>query len=116
MTDAFYKAEYYRALHAGNEGDAEYYAGMIPAPSDILELGCGAGRIALPLQAAGHRVIGVDSHRGLLDLANDAGLETIEADFTNLQLEKSFDHVILAYNGLFCLLSEEAVVRALGVA
>ena len=33
---------------------------MIPEASRILDVGCGYGRIAVPLAAVGHRVTGVD--------------------------------------------------------
>lgn len=46
----------------------------------ILELGCGTGRVLLPLAEAGHTVIGVDSSQPMLDVAaaraQDAGVDT----------------------------------------
>src|SRR5215210_3111876 len=41
----------------------------------ILELGCGTGRVLAPLAAAGHRVIGIDRSRAMLDRAR-ATLQT----------------------------------------
>ena len=116
MTDALYKASYYKALHVGNDGDEAHYLSALSGPADVLELGCGAGRIALPLMESGHRLLGVDSHRGLLAHAEAAGVPTLEADFTTLEIEERFDHVILGYNGMYCLLSEAAVMRTLSVA
>src|SRR5919202_2531049 len=37
-------------------------------PGPVVELGVGTGRIAIPVAAAGVRVIGVDSSRGMLDV------------------------------------------------
>lgn len=31
-----------------------------PAPRDVLDVGCGAGRVLVPLRQAGHRVVGVE--------------------------------------------------------
>jgi ubiquinone/menaquinone biosynthesis C-methylase UbiE len=36
-------------------------------PGPILEIGCGTGRIGIPLVRAGHRVICVDASQGMLD-------------------------------------------------
>jgi SAM-dependent methyltransferase len=33
---------------------------VVGGPKQVLELGCGSGRITLPLARAGHRVVGVD--------------------------------------------------------
>lgn len=44
----------------------------------ILELGCGTGRVLLPLAAAGYNVVGIDSSQAMLKVAHDrlgSGLE-----------------------------------------
>jgi len=47
----------------------------------VVELGVGAGRIAVPIAADGIRVIGVDSSRGMLDVcARRAALAGVEVD------------------------------------
>ncbi|MEU7113084.1 class I SAM-dependent methyltransferase [Streptomyces sp. NPDC046182] len=50
-----------------------------PAPSDILDIGCGTGSLALLLAAAGHRVTGVDLAPAMVERAHaklaSAGLE-----------------------------------------
>jgi SAM-dependent methyltransferase len=49
------------------------------AGGDVLELGCGTGRVLVPVAAAGHRVTGVDSSPALLAIArtklSEAGLD-----------------------------------------
>ncbi len=49
----------------------------------ILELGCGTGRVLLPLAAAGHQVVGIDISMTLLDVARTkltaAGLDALVA-------------------------------------
>lgn len=39
------------------------------AGGSVLEIGCGTGRTAIPLAENGYRVIGVDLHAGMLELA-----------------------------------------------
>ena len=57
----------YRALHTGTLGDLAFYRDLVQraleasepdvAPT-VLELGCGAGRLALPLWSLGAHVVG----------------------------------------------------------
>lgn len=42
------------------------------APADVLDAGCGTGRVAIALAARGHRVIGVDLDASMLDEARRA--------------------------------------------
>jgi SAM-dependent methyltransferase len=53
--------------------DVEFYVGLArKAGGPIVELGVGTGRIAVPTAAAGVRVIGVDSSRGMLEVCAEA--------------------------------------------
>jgi SAM-dependent methyltransferase len=45
------------------------YAMLAPGP--LLELGCGSGRLMLPLAEAGHDVVGVDSSSAMLERARE---------------------------------------------
>ena len=81
----------------------------------ILELGCGTGRIAIPLASAGHQVHGLDSAEPMLAFAaqkaSDAGvqLQLTQADFCDFDLAKRFGLVIVAYNALNSLLDLPAI-------
>lgn len=117
-------AALYALLHRGTPGDVEFYLEQCRGAEYVLELGCGEGRVAVPLAAAGHHVTGVDLHGGLLRRAQAAlqdepalasRLELLQADMTELQLRRRFDRVIVPYSGLYCLLTEEAVRAALRV-
>ena len=49
--------------------DVDFYVGEARrAGGPVVELGVGTGRIAIPTAAAGIRVIGIDSSRGMLDV------------------------------------------------
>jgi SAM-dependent methyltransferase len=69
-------ARLYDPWSASVTEDVEFYvAEARRAGGPIVELGVGTGRIAIPTAAAGIRVIGVDSSRGMLDvLAERAAL------------------------------------------
>jgi SAM-dependent methyltransferase len=63
-TDAvFYDHEYARRRH-----DVAFYLKVAKAHArgPILELGCGSGRLAIPLARAGHEVVGVDASSAML--------------------------------------------------
>jgi SAM-dependent methyltransferase len=69
--------------------------GSLGPPCDVLELGCGAGRLTRELAAAGHRVVAVDESAAMLDEVGP-GAERVLADAATLSLGRSFDAVVLA--------------------
>jgi ubiquinone/menaquinone biosynthesis C-methylase UbiE len=73
---------------------------------DVLELGVGTGRVALPLADKGIRVVGVDISEGMLDQlrAKDpqGTVEAVHGDFTNLPVDGAFK-VIFVVNSLLQL-------------
>ena len=53
-------AKYYDLIHQGLDGEAEFYIGQAArARSRTLELGCGTGRICIPMAMSGCDVVGV---------------------------------------------------------
>jgi SAM-dependent methyltransferase len=63
-------AKFYDAYTAGYDEDIPFYlAAVAGCKSPFLEVGCGSGRIMLPLLRAGHVVTGVDISKEMLDLA-----------------------------------------------
>jgi SAM-dependent methyltransferase len=56
-----------RSVH----GEADLVDALLDGPGDVLDLGCGTGRIAWRLAEAGHRVIGVDLDPRMLATARD---------------------------------------------
>jgi SAM-dependent methyltransferase len=52
----------------------------------VVELGVGTGRIAIPTAAAGVRVVGVDSSRGMLDVCAEQAAAAGVADLLDLRL------------------------------
>jgi SAM-dependent methyltransferase len=65
------------------------------SPGDeILELGCGAGRLTHRLVELGHAIVGVDQSPEML--AHIRGAETVLADIETLDLGRTFPAVLLA--------------------
>ncbi|MCB9637529.1 MAG: class I SAM-dependent methyltransferase [Myxococcales bacterium] len=118
-----YDVELYRLTHRGHAGDVGFYRRMSEGADPILEMGCGWGRVMLPLLKAGHHVTGLDLHSGMLE-ALRADLEVVsaevreravvlEADMTDFSLEQRFARVLIPYNSLYALLTEEDQMRCL---
>src|SRR5688500_17234681 len=74
----FYDAEY--ADQPMLRQDVGFFLSPLGSdPRDVLEIGCGTGRAAVPIAAAGHRVVGYDIDESMLQIAkarrNEAGLD-----------------------------------------
>ena len=78
--------------------EAALIHGTIPASADILELGCGVGRVTRNLVALGHSVTGVDNSEAMLAHASRLdGVETLLADIETLDLTpRTWPVVVLA--------------------
>lgn len=104
-------AEYYDAEYSDRkmlEQDVPFFLKQLPSRKQtILELAVGTGRAAIPLAQAGHRVVGVDYARDMLDIArrkrdavglSDRDLELVHRDTLKLTLKRKFDWVCLFFN------------------
>jgi SAM-dependent methyltransferase len=83
-----------------SERIGRFIAGLLPAAAEVLELGIGTGRIALPVMAAGCRVTGVDISADMLaqlqgsSTRHGAAPRLLRADISRLPLREScFDGV-----------------------
>jgi ubiquinone/menaquinone biosynthesis C-methylase UbiE len=109
-------ADVYDELYAEvpTAGPVETTVGFLAAlagSGPALELGIGTGRVALPLQAAGVEVHGVDaSERMVARMRAKPGGDRIPVtmgDFVELALEERFALVYVAFNTFFGLISQE---------
>jgi SAM-dependent methyltransferase len=90
----------------------------------VLELGCGTGRLALPISAAGHRVVALDASTAMLDrLRAKPGAGALDirlADMATFDLtdRAPFGLVLCAFNTFFNLatsaLQEQSLYRIAG--
>jgi len=104
-------AEYYDAEYAGSkmlEQDVPFFLGQLPKQrQSILELAAGTGRAAIPLAQAGHRIVGVDYAKDMLEIARrkrdavgvpDKELSLVYGDALKLDLARRFDWVCIFFN------------------
>lgn len=88
--------------------DLPFWADMASQYGDpILELGCGTGRIALPLTEKKLRVTGIDISDSMLNQAREKSsqVEWIKSDIRNFDLGKQFSLIIFPLNSIYHLLT-----------
>ncbi len=81
----------------------------------VLEFGIGTGRLALPLAARGLAVAGVDGSPDMVAVLRDKPggdrVPVTVGDFSEVRVEGRFALVLLAFNTVFALPSQDAQVR-----
>lgn len=89
--------------------------------SPILELGCGTGRVLLPLARQGYQITGVDVSPSMLDVARQKiaaeGLmhrvTLVKQDMRELEIDNHFSLAFVAINSFMHLLSTDEQLAAL---
>ena len=120
-------ADYYDAENerlAWLQHDVPFFLRQLPrSPQDVLELATGTARAAIPSAQAGHRVVGVDYAREMLEIARrkrdavglgERELKLVLGDVTTLKLRGRFDWVAVFFNtflGFTTLEQQDAVLQ-----
>lgn len=116
-------ADTYDALYAGirgPSGDAGFYAGLAAnAGGPVLELGCGTGRVLLPIARSGIACTGVDPSADMLRVLRSKGvpenLTLVQGNMQTLDLrERGFALAVIAFRAFQHLLTVEDQLEALG--
>lgn len=115
-------ARFYDLTHASLTADLPLVLQLASATDgSILELGCGSGRLLLPLARAGHSVTGLDLSQGMLDRARAAvaqeatavqrRITLYQADMTRFALPSAptFGLAMIPYNTLLHLDTAQAL-------
>jgi SAM-dependent methyltransferase len=100
-------AKYYD-LAPGMPNDVPFYIARLPsAHAQVLELGCGTGRVTVPLAHHCAFVYGIDHSEAMLRICRDkldtAGLSNAEivlGDIADFRLDRTFDFIIAPYRVL----------------
>ena len=108
-------AEMDRDVQRGDEIAAVAFLEQLAGRGPVLELGIGAGRIALPLAARGVRVDGVDLSPAMVaQLRAKPGGDEISVtvgDFADVPAPGAYCLIFVVWNTLFNLLTQEDQVR-----
>jgi ubiquinone/menaquinone biosynthesis C-methylase UbiE len=121
MSDLYRHPEEYDLEHLGDSEDVEFYVSLVRRlqPRKVLELGCGTGRITLPLAERGAQlafdVTGLDSQAEMLETAKKRLLEAppkvrerlrlIQGDMRTWQSESAFDLIVIPCSSISHLLT-----------
>jgi 2-polyprenyl-3-methyl-5-hydroxy-6-metoxy-1,4-benzoquinol methylase len=110
-------SELYDQLYLGLPGEQEFYVSeSLRYPSPVLEIGCGSGRITIPIAQAGVDITGIDNSEGLLKVAGEkltkiktvaGNIELHLADMRDFSLDKKFNLVIIPYRAFLHMHSVE---------
>ncbi len=100
--------------------DIPFYKRQVERYGDpVLELGCGTGRITIPIAREGHEIIGLDISDKLLNRAKDKakneGLDInwIKGDMRDFSLDKRFDLIFIPFNSIHHILTLEDLEKVL---
>jgi ubiquinone/menaquinone biosynthesis C-methylase UbiE len=129
MSDALYDtviADYYDAspLVARRTQDVQFYKECALASGGaVLELGCGTGRIAIPLAKSGVWITGLDLSRKMLERAEEKRsqlaaqtreqLRLLHGDMTDFALHEKFPLIIIPFRPFQHLLQVDEQLRCL---
>ena len=105
----------YHAHHSLHSDDLPFWLDLVDRyPGPILELGCGTGRVLVPLVKAGNEVYGMDIATDMLIFLRqnlDSDLQgkvfIFQADFTRFHLALNFGLILLPCNTLSTIQAED---------
>jgi SAM-dependent methyltransferase len=128
------RPDLYDLMHAGYEADARFLRRLVQVlgnSPNVLELGCGTGRLLIPMLEAGASATGLDREPAMLAAARRrtarfAGFAHVVAgDMQHFSLPQQFDlaviglntfmHLLTAPQQLDCLRAVHAHLRAAGL-
>src|SRR5207253_2377433 len=121
QTDAIYReqtAALYDTISTGLEGDVSFYVDEARnSGAPVLELGCGTGRILIPIAETGIEIVGLDAAQSMLDIARrkvaalpeetQRRIELTEGDMRHFDLGRRFSLVLIPYRAFLHLLTVE---------
>ncbi|MFH1560527.1 MAG: class I SAM-dependent methyltransferase [Chloroflexota bacterium] len=116
-------ADLYDWVYAWKRDDIPFYVEEARrSGGPVLELGCGTGRVAIPMAQAEVEVVGLDNSAKMLQVARrkartlgpiNGKLTWVRGDMRSLSLDRKFALVIIPYRGFLSLLNVEEQCRCL---
>ncbi|MCH7625098.1 MAG: class I SAM-dependent methyltransferase [Chloroflexi bacterium] len=116
-------ASIYDAVYSYVRDDIPFYVKeALDSGGDVLELGCGTGRVTIPIAQAGVNIVGLDFSEAMLDIArskaeglpgNSGELSLQLGDMRDFDLGRQFSLIIIPFRGFLSLLSVEDEISTL---
>ncbi len=116
-------ADVYDSIYAYVREDIPFYVREAArSGGPVLELGCGTGRMTLPIAQSGIDIVGLDNSDGMLEQARaktrlledgHGSMDLRMGDMREFALGKMFPLIIIPFRGFLALLSVEDQVRCL---
>ena len=116
-------ADIYDSVYSYLTDDVPFYVEEArSAQGPVLELGCGTGRVAIPVAEAGADVVGLDDSEAMLSVARrkmgslaagPGSLSLVNGDMRDFALDRKFALVIIPFRGFLSLLTVEDQRRTL---
>jgi 2-polyprenyl-3-methyl-5-hydroxy-6-metoxy-1,4-benzoquinol methylase len=108
----------YDSQYGGIDDDGQFFLDLAQQCGPrILDLGCGTGRLAIPLCRAGKQVTGLDAMPTMLGhaqrKAGDLPIRWVSGDFRDFALGQTYDLAISCAHAFQSLLTEEDTQRFL---
>lgn len=111
------KTDLVQIHHASYQQDIPYWVSLVEDRDPVLEVGCGHGRVTLPLLHSGRQMVGVDHDPSALDYLRErlrelpdaiqAKIALAEIDFLQFQTQELFGAVIVPCNTVSTFSKEE---------
>ena len=118
-------ASIYDSVYSYVRDDIPFYVKQaLDSGGDVLELGCGTGRVTIPIAEAGVDVVGLDFSEAMLDIARSKSsalssrsgeLSLRLEDMRDFDLGRQFSLIIIPFRGFLSLLSVEDELSTLRV-
>ena len=111
-------AGFYDGISTGLDGDEAFYVEeALKAGGSVLEIGCGTGRIMIPIAYSGVSIVGLDQAPAMLKIAREKvaslSVETcqrirlVKDDMRAFDLDQRFNLVIMPYRTFNYMLTED---------
>ncbi len=108
---------FYNLEMDGYTNDVTFLNELLPEKADILELGCGSGRVTRGLTNGQRHLTGIDISMAMLQKTNEyepsSTTQFVAMDMTRLAFQCTFDSLIIPYNSLNLLVSKENISKCL---
>ena len=114
-------AEYYDIIYSDKVEDIEFYQLLARKGKQALEIGCGTGRVSIPLARAGIHITGIDNSEKMLAILKkkisneklNPRPELILTDMRTLNLNSQFPLIIIPFRSFLHNRSQDDQIKTL---